>query len=323
MNNTSLIYLAGLAFFISTFAYDNAELENNWQEMQQKYLFLNENLLKSAAAQREQVYCHQHWKKCKEEFKGIVLGPLNRNFVQTGIVKGTMTRSGYTSHQAYETCFLQKCITNQTLHLLNKFHEPDFFNTPKECKQFNCTTNTLGHLFYAAKLLEQARGNRLHTIVEFGGGYGNLAYILKTIIPESRYIIIDLPELIALQYFFLKSNLPDTSIIIHDQIPSDYEDCAIHLIPSVLLDEMNIECDAFISTFAITEAPEAIQKIISGKKFFNATFSYICGQLDGWGKDAFVHHSYLQREFKDCFKYVACHPFHIELHSYEMTGNNL
>jgi len=40
-------------------------------------------------------------------------------------------------------------------------------------------------------------------LVEFGGGYGNMARLLRSFGNRSRYSIIDLPEMLALQKFYL------------------------------------------------------------------------------------------------------------------------
>ena len=41
------------------------------------------------------------------------------------------------------------------------------------------------------------------TILEIGAGYGNLASKLKTIYKSSKYIIIDLPEVLLIQNYYL------------------------------------------------------------------------------------------------------------------------
>src|SRR5690606_30862785 len=42
-----------------------------------------------------------------------------------------------------------------------------------------------------------------NSLVEFGGGYGNMARIIKRMNPKITYTIIDLPELLSLQYVYL------------------------------------------------------------------------------------------------------------------------
>jgi len=302
-------------------AYKNEIIKQNWEKMQREYIVLTQNLVTNGTMQLENTYCHPHWKIFKEKFKQVVLGTVNRNFIKTEAIGNTMNRSGFGSWQAYETCYLKKCISPETKKLLNKFQESDFFEEPKACKELNCTANSLAYQFYIAKVLEQCKDKKLDMIVEFGGGYGNLIHIFKNIMPDATFVIIDLPELIALQYFFLSSTLPNTQVIVHSTVPSYYAPKAIHLMPCYLLENININADVFISTFALTEAPEVVQQIISDKKFFSAPVSYVCGQLDGW-QENFVNQSFLHGTLRKCFKNIACHPFHTALHSYEITATN-
>ena len=53
--------------------------------------------------------------------------------------------------------------------------------------------------------------NNFHTIVEFGGGYGNMAYTFKKINKKCKYIIFDTPEVNLLQFYYLKRNNIDVS----------------------------------------------------------------------------------------------------------------
>ncbi|MGA3286505.1 MAG: hypothetical protein ABSD46_03670 [Bacteroidota bacterium] len=109
------------------------------------------------------------------------------------------------------------------------------------------------------------------TIIEWGGGYGNLARIIRRITPNITYIIIDLPELCALQYAYLYATDgtqephlldPDGNIIMG----------RTNILPvnAVLNRSVDLHCDAFISTWALTESPKEAQLFVLNNNFFDA-----------------------------------------------------
>ena len=55
-------------------------------------------------------------------------------------------------------------------------------------------------------------GEAPDTIVEIGGGYGSLANKMRRIFPNCRYIILDLPEVLAIQFNHLSNCRPEDLI---------------------------------------------------------------------------------------------------------------
>lgn len=295
-----------------------------WNQMQKDYTNLCNVLDKNGYVKQEKLLSHSCWRDNKSKIKNFILGPICQDFVTNSIIGGAMVRRGFDIPQVYEVCFLKHCISAFTLNLLKKYNDTDFVGLPRECKDFNCSTSTLGHLFYAAKVLEKNGDKKIETIIEFGGGYGNLARIFKTILPASTIVIIDLPELLALQYFFLKSTMPGIKIILHSAPSHEYEQNAIHLIPVALIKDCSIKSDLFISTFALSEASEEAQRLIVNKNFFNARMAYITGQLEGWGSQFnFVSQDIIHSSIRKHYLKIDCQPFHFLLNglqSYEIIG---
>lgn len=287
----------------------------NWCNMQDRYQDLLKNLSSNPRQSTEDDLCHPFWRKIRANIQSVVQGPYNPNFLTVGEISGTMVRSGITVTQEYELCFLTECVADKTRKLLANFQDTSFGNLPKECSALQCSSNTLGHLFYAARTVELMKKDP-EIIIELGGGYGNLARIYKSFFSECTYIIIDLPEVLALQYFFLKENFPDQNIVFHTSTPRSYDRNAIHLIAVNFLDEIDITSDLFVSTFAISEASSEVQKIICDKKFFNASLVYITGQLNdktGQLNGGFEHHNTIHNGLRLRYQDVDCHPCHLML----------
>lgn len=177
--------------------------------MQEKYKNLCNFLHTTGLDQHESNYCHDIWKSTKQEVKTILLGNPDRFFTRHYCIWNAMVRQGMSMVQSYEALYLRDCISDKTREKLAVFHESDFLGLDRCCKEFNCSSNCLGHLYYVAKVLEYWPNESINSIVEVGSGYGNLASVFKQIMPEATLYLIDLPELLALQYFFLKATMPD------------------------------------------------------------------------------------------------------------------
>jgi putative sugar O-methyltransferase len=181
-------------------------------------------------------------------------------------------------------------------------------------------------MFYAARILESMNPESIHKIVEFGGGYGCLAHIFNSIIPHATIYLIDIPELLAIQYVYLKNALPYTKIYKHIDDTSSLSDPGIHLIPTYLLQQLDIDADLFVSNFALSEAPAQAQTTVAQKNFFNAATSYITGQLDNQGEYAVEHHRQIHSSIRSSYRHVRCQPFHFfftGVHAYELLAQEI
>lgn len=108
------------------------------------------------------------------------------------------------------------------------------------------------------------------SIIEFGGGYGNMCRVIKKANPSVTYTIIDLPELLALQYIYLASLIGENEINIVNESNMKISPNKINLISSEFLykENMPLDADSFISTWALSESPYYLQKYVVNNDFF-------------------------------------------------------
>jgi len=108
------------------------------------------------------------------------------------------------------------------------------------------------------------------SIIEFGGGYGNMCRVIKKANPSVTYTIIDLPELLALQYIYLASLIGENEINIVNESNMKISPNKINLISSEFLykENMSLDADSFISTWALSESPYYLQKYVVNNDFF-------------------------------------------------------
>jgi hypothetical protein len=295
-----------------------------WHQMQELY----SQCLKNSNHALMNQWCHPFWNSNRNELVRIIHNSHAVNFLKEGVIRGTMVRELWSTPQLFEEVYLKSCLSSFTKNILQHASDTNFGHLPRSSPQCNCSTNTLGHLFYLAKIMEYASGGgkqsiNINTVVEIGGGYGNLARLFKQILPDATLILIDLPEMVALQWFFLQCTLPNARVVFHSDSHQAIVPGAINLIPLSLLNDFSFKADVFVSTFALSECTEKFHEYVADKKFFNASLCYIAGQLDGWNECNFEKHSLLFRSVHHLYSQIICHPFHVfssQPQSYELIA---
>ena len=78
--------------------------------------------------------------------------------------------------------------------------------------------NKIHQVYHLKKYNDFSKINfkQFKTVIEFGGGYGNMAYIFNKINPQIKYIIFDTYEVNLLQYYYLKKCNLDVGIGINN-----------------------------------------------------------------------------------------------------------
>lgn len=108
----------------------------------------------------------------------------------------------------------------------------------------------------------QENNSKTNIVLEIGGGYGNFANKFKNLRKFSKYVIIDLPEVLLLQHYYLSEmnknykiiNLIDTSIDIDiETIEFDFL-----LIPFNIYQKYNFKFDIIINKRSIGEMPRDV-----------------------------------------------------------------
>ncbi len=286
-----------------------------WHKMKHLYAeFLREK--KTYAPIYDQLV-HPDWQKKCSSLVAHITGDPKENFLIHPILQSSMIRSAKMRPLSPEEDYLVNRISNNTKQLVSKYRETEAGGVPWHNKLFNTTGNSVGQMYFFAKLCELSKKPLTH-IVEFGGGYGNLARIAKMCIPTVTYVIIDLPEICALQSLYLNLSLDQETITVHTKAPFAIKPGCINIVPVYLLPELNMnESDAFISTFAITESTLFSQNIVSQKNFFGSHACYIVGLASS---PKWISVSPLISTIKSTFSSVAIRPYNSNSFIHEISG---
>lgn len=137
----------------------------------------------------------------------------------------------------------------------------------------------------------------VHTIVEFGGGYGSLALFIKRLIPGLTYYFIDTPTMGAIAYQYLQDSLPE---IVNLVVPDGFTFVtgAMNIIPSQFIAQVPHDAGIFISQGALCETPDKMIDAVAEQSWFGASQ----GMLIIW------QHEHLMSKLSEKFK-VQSEPF--------------
>jgi len=138
---------------------------------------------------------------------------------------------------------------------------PDKFSYSETGKISPTTIRYIKNVFEMATLLGESPISR---VVEVGGGYGGLCKTLSVVCDFDEYILIDLPEAVAVQEKYLKN------------FPELYAKCKF-----VSCDDVKKikNIDLFISNYALSECDYDTQLNYYDKLVANSKFAYIIYNL--------------------------------------------
>ncbi len=139
--------------------------------------------------------------------------------------------------------------------------------------------NTIEHLYYLARLIRNTEPSPPRSMIELGGGFGNLARLVRLLSPNATYVDVDYPETLALVHLNLRLNFPDLPIVVHTTT-ADITPNAVNLLPIWLLPQLDYQPDVFLSTFALSETSDAMREVCFQKAFFGSGRIYIVGSDD-------------------------------------------
>jgi hypothetical protein len=224
---------------------------------------------------------HPIWERRLAELRKAIQRGWPEWFLSIPCLRETMVRRRWSKQQELELCYLN-AQPDAAREIVRGFVESRVGGPHLECKQFNCSSNTLGHLYYAYRIVEffrkQGLSPSIEKIVEFGGGYGNFARVALWKWHPSLYTIIDFPELCFVQYVFLRTSDPGLKIHFLTNSLVELPQEGICLVPvQFLMDEVVLEGQLFISHFALNEAGPQVRKMIYERRFFRARQIYYVG----------------------------------------------
>ena len=220
---------------------------------------------------------HPLWKKVQPRAEEVLMNNKKLfSFLTSPDLQFMFYRMGFSDRSKFELNYI-KSSSDHTWKAVKRYTESSIGGPKYDCKHLNISVNSLSQLYYWAAITSRWDIKQISTIVEIGGGYGCFCRVmLELISPRLTYIIFDLPEMLALQHYFLSASSSDYKVVPHFGVDSKIVEGAINLIPIYFLRDYQIKYfDLFVSTFALSETPHYIQKIVMNKLFSKAKYLYM------------------------------------------------
>jgi FkbM family methyltransferase len=174
-------------------------------------------------------------------------------------------------------------------HTWEDILEEDHAGRPKPYKGYRRSSGNRIHQAYHLARFEQETGlsvSRYPLIVEFGGGYGSLCRLIHKLGFNGRYIIFDLPELVALQKYYLGSlAMP---LIEAKDVPSGRRGilCTSDLNVLGTVTRQEAQAGLFIATWSLSETDPALREKVMTLPAIDAASAYLIAyQSDFEGVD--------------------------------------
>jgi len=211
------------------------------------------------------------WESYTSKLEKVFLPCPPLSFLRNHIISETMFVTAGGKWLKEELTFLERRISKDTLKTLLL---EDYVGNPLLLNSTYVTShNSIHHLYHLIRFSDATRCdlNQIDAIVEWGGGYGNMARIFKRL--KSRpftYIIIDIPLISCIQWAYLATILGEESVNLLQNPEDTVRAEKINLLPVCFVDRHKISGDLFISTWALSESSKYSQDYVVNHRWFDS-----------------------------------------------------
>lgn len=244
-------------------------------------------------------YITPFWQERLNNLRNDFSGCIPYDFLNNKTIKFTMFVD-YCEYNKIEYAYLKKHLSGTELKRLLTEDDVGKPNTNVIADEKGIVTsgNTIHHLYHIMRYLEELMegfGNweKIGSIVEWGGGYGNMAKLFyrlnrfanyRFFKENLTYIMIDTALFSCIQWIYLSSILGEDKVKIITKPGDMLERRKINIVPlSAIADNKDFiwDIDLFISTWAISESTERARQFLIDRKCFNANRFLIAHQCQG------------------------------------------
>jgi len=216
-------------------------------------------------------YLTEAWEKKCQKMERIMLPTPDFSFLRDPEIQATMTLSGGGEILKAELSYCEKRIPPKVLRPLLK---EDYVGHPVIRNYKYLTSHTRIHHLYHLLKFESKTKKRLEDltdIIEWGGGYGDMALLLRRINSSITYTIIDIPLFSCIQWIYLVSILPEEQINLIQAKDEKVKRKKINLLPLCFLEFFEPNSEMFIATWSLSESTNYAMDYASSRDFFKAT----------------------------------------------------
>lgn len=221
------------------------------------------------------------WVMLVEQTEGDFINDFDYSFLKHPVIRRTMFMDYGGTLQKKQLEYLASTLGKSALKSL--LNESKVGHPTLTDFTYQTSHNTIHHLSHLIKFSQETHADlkQVKQVVEWGGGYGNLARIFLKINPHVTYIMIDVPVFAFIQATYLSSVCGDEKVHFVTKTHEKIEAGKINIVPlnKKILERFDVGAtDIFISTWALSESSHYAQQFVESLSFFNAESLLIAHQ---------------------------------------------
>ena len=210
------------------------------------------------------------WGDYNAQIESVIFPKPRFSFLRHPRIASTMCLNGADSTVARQLDFARKRVSRERLaHLIQE----DFVGLPIIRRYDFLTSHTSIHHIYHLLRFQRASSCRwedCQNIVEWGGGYGDMAKIWRRLRPQGTYTIVDTPLASSLQYIYLASVLGQERVNWIAEPEIALAEGCVNLMPVCFVEGYDLSCDLFVATWSLSESTVFAQDFVASRDFFRA-----------------------------------------------------
>lgn len=143
--------------------------------------------------------------------------------------------------------------------------------------------NSIHHLYHLFRFAT-SRGSKIgdiDSVVEWGGGYGNMAKLFRRMNEHVTYVILDTPLFSCLQWLYLGTVFGPEAVNLLEKTTDEIIPGKVNCVSIGLVPHVRISCNLFISTWALSESSRFSQDFVIERHWFDARHLLLAYQLAG------------------------------------------
>jgi hypothetical protein len=211
------------------------------------------------------------WERLNADIDSTLLPYPTFSFLRHPLIAATMVSSDFGHVLKQELAMLEREYSSDRLKVLL---EEDYVGNPLVVNSTYLTShNSIHHLYHLTKFANTTMSTMedINTVVEWGGGYGNLAKLFGRLkLARHTYIIIDTPLFSSLQWLYLSTVFGPEGVKLLQHPGDTVQAGRINLLPLCFLDHHELSADLFVSTWALSESSRFSQDYVSSREWFKA-----------------------------------------------------
>lgn len=247
-----------------------ADQKKNFEKYSPKFLKYYKKLEKY----NNQKYITDNYLRIFRRSEKVFVPKPNFGFLNNPLIKLVMFVSRGGGRMTKQLDYLERSYSKKELKKLlveDCIGEPLLLNS-----EYLTSHNTIHHLYHLTYYFKNTGSdiNKINTIIEWGGGYGNLAKLYKRLSNKKiTYIMFDAPLFACVQWLYLATIFGQEAINLIRSERDVIIKGKINIIPINFREKFaNLKTDLFISTWALSESGKDAQDFVSKNNWFSTKY---------------------------------------------------